>query len=74
MFFLRMVIMFPILALPWTSKVRQKDIDQFLDSARMKFVGFPLEGDRVSLAGLPQPLHEGIRILKDVSWNFKIKS
>ena len=37
--------------------------DQFLDYTRTKFVGFTLEGDRTTLAGLPQPIHEGVRIL-----------
>lgn len=32
----------------------------------MKFVGFMLPNDRVSLAGLPQPIHEGVRVLKQV--------
>jgi len=50
--------------LPWTPKARQKDLDQFLESTRVKFVGFPLQGDRVSLAGLPQPIHEGVEVLK----------
>ncbi|XP_070000855.1 striatin-interacting protein 1 homolog [Penaeus vannamei] len=54
--------------LPWTPKVRQKDIDSFLDSTRVKFVGFQLQGDRTSLAGLPQPIHEGVKVLsKDSS-------
>ncbi len=56
------------LALPWTPKVRQKDVDQFLDTTRMKFVGFMLPNDRVSLAGLPQPIHEGVRVLKQVTY------
>ncbi len=30
----------------------------------MKFVGFTLENDRTTLAGLPQPIHEGVSILK----------
>lgn len=49
--------------LPWLPKVRQKDIDTFLDNARIKFVGYSLPGDSVTLAGLPQPIHEGISIL-----------
>ncbi|KAK8395960.1 hypothetical protein O3P69_005210 [Scylla paramamosain] len=49
--------------LPWTPKVRQKDIDSFLDNTRIKFVGFQLQGDRTSLAGLPQPIHEGVKVL-----------
>uniref|UniRef100_T1JAT6 Far11/STRP N-terminal domain-containing protein n=1 Tax=Strigamia maritima TaxID=126957 RepID=T1JAT6_STRMM len=54
----------PFKGLPWSPKVRQKDIDQFLDNTRRKFVGFPLRGDRTSLAGLPEPLHEGLRVLQ----------
>lgn len=50
--------------LPWKPKVRQKDIDQFLENSRLKFVGFSLQGDRESLAGLPQPIHEGVKTLK----------
>lgn len=50
--------------LPWQPKVRQKDLDTFLESTRLKFVGFPLEGDRESLFGLPEPIHEGVRVLK----------
>ena len=53
--------------LPWKPKVRQKDIDFFLENARMKFVGYSLQGDNESLAGLPQPIHEGIKTLKEVS-------
>lgn len=52
--------------LPWTPKVRQKDIDSFLDTTRVKFVGFQLQGDRTSLAGLPQPIHEGVKVLSKV--------
>lgn len=51
-------------SLPWKSKVRQKDIDMFLDNVRIKFVGYSLPGDRQTIAGLPQPIHEGIEILK----------
>lgn len=29
----------------------------------MKFVGFTLKDDRTTLAGLPDPIHEGVRIL-----------
>lgn len=51
-------------SLPWLSKVRQKDIDMFLDNVRIKFVGYSLPGDRQTIAGLPNPIHEGIDILK----------
>lgn len=50
-------------ALPWTPKVRAKDIETFLDNSRAKFVGFKLEDDTSSLAGLPQAIHEGARVL-----------
>ncbi|XP_030385935.1 striatin-interacting protein 1 homolog isoform X2 [Scaptodrosophila lebanonensis] len=50
--------------LPWTPKVRQKDIDQFLDISRNKFIGYSLIGDHESLAGLPQPIHEGFNTLQ----------
>lgn len=53
--------------LPWAPKVRQKDIDQFLDISRSKFIGYTLTDDHESLAGLPQPIHEGIKTLKRVS-------
>ena len=49
--------------LPWTPKVRQKDLDSFLDYTRMKFVGFTLKDDRTTLAGLPQPIHDSVRVL-----------
>ncbi|CAL7936494.1 unnamed protein product [Xylocopa violacea] len=50
--------------LPWTPKVRQKDVDTFLEVSRLKFVGYNLVGDRQSLAGLPQPILEGVNTLK----------
>ncbi|KAK3928999.1 Striatin-interacting protein 1-like protein [Frankliniella fusca] len=50
--------------LPWMPKVRAKDLDNFLDNTRMKFVGFPLHGDRDTLIGLPEPIHEGVAVLK----------
>merc|ERR1719283_461367 len=40
--------------LPWTPKVRQKDVDSFLDNTRVKFVGFKLNEDSSSLPGLPR--------------------
>jgi len=52
--------------------VRQKDVDTFLDVARLKFVGYKLQGDRESLAGLPQPIHEGVTTLKKVLFTFLI--
>ena len=51
--------------LPWKPKVRLKELDSFLDYTRAKFVGFSLCEDRTTLAGLPQPIHEGVNILKN---------
>ncbi|XP_077496808.1 striatin interacting protein isoform X2 [Amblyomma americanum] len=52
------------LGLPWVPKVRPKDIKEFLDATRLKFVGYQLPNDQTSLAGLPEPIHEGLRVLK----------
>ncbi|XP_050412455.1 striatin-interacting protein 1 homolog isoform X1 [Patella vulgata] len=51
-------------ALPWKPKVRLKDLEMFLDNTRSKFVGFQVKNDSNSLAGLPQPIHEGVKVLK----------
>ncbi|KAL3853320.1 hypothetical protein ACJMK2_016869 [Sinanodonta woodiana] len=51
-------------SLPWKPKVRQKDLEFFLEQTRAKFVGFQVKQDLNSLAGLPQPIHEGIKVLK----------
>ncbi|CAG2168599.1 unnamed protein product, partial [Oppiella nova] len=50
--------------LPWVPKVRQKDIDSFLDHTRLKFVGYVLPNDRTTTAGLPEPILESISILE----------
>ncbi|XP_064486606.1 striatin-interacting protein 1 homolog [Ornithodoros turicata] len=50
--------------LPWTPKVRPRDIEAFLDNTRLKFVGFQLPNDQSSLAGLPEPIHEALKVLK----------
>jgi len=44
----------------------QKDLDLFLEHTRAKFVGFQVKNDRRSLAGLPQPIHEGVKVLNQV--------
>lgn len=51
--------------LPWEPKVRQKDVDLFLDLSRHKFLGYTLNNDRESEVGLPRPILEGIRTLKE---------
>lgn len=61
----------PPRSLPWKPKVRQKDIDFFLESARLKFVGYTVQGTQADspsfstvLAGLPQPIQDGVRTLR----------
>ena len=48
-------------------KVRQKDIDAFLDTTRTKFVGYKLPDDHHSLIGLPASINEGVHVLNQVS-------
>ncbi|XP_043192437.1 striatin-interacting protein 1 homolog isoform X1 [Amphibalanus amphitrite] len=50
-------------ALPWKPKVHRRDIEEYLTVSRKKFVGFRLEDDLESMAGLPQPILEGRYIL-----------
>ncbi|KAI4543505.1 hypothetical protein MG293_006299 [Ovis ammon polii] len=50
--------------LPWTPKVRQKDIEHFLEMSRNKFIGFTLGQDTDTLVGLPRPIHESVKTLK----------
>ncbi|XP_073508615.1 striatin-interacting protein 2 isoform X2 [Phyllobates terribilis] len=50
--------------LPWAPKVRQKDIEDFLEMSRNKFIGFTLGHDTDTLVGLPRPIHESVKILK----------
>lgn len=67
----------PPRSLPWKPKVRQKDIDFFLETARLKFVGYTVQGGgeqqcgtgasaaySAVLAGLPQPIQDGVRTLR----------
>ncbi|XP_055509311.1 striatin-interacting protein 1 [Leucoraja erinacea] len=50
--------------LPWTPKVREKDIEEFLEVSRCKFIGFTLGNDTDTLVGLPRPIHESVKTLK----------
>nr|BAH13679.1 unnamed protein product [Homo sapiens] len=52
------------LDLPWAPKVRQKDIEHFLEMSRNKFIGFTLGQDTDTLVGLPRPIHESVKTLK----------
>ncbi|KAK9400284.1 striatin-interacting protein 2 [Crotalus adamanteus] len=53
--------------LPWApqSQVRQKDIEHFLETSRNKFIGFTLGQDTDTLVGLPCPIHESVKTLKE---------
>jgi hypothetical protein len=57
--------------LPWKPKVRTKDIYQFLDVSRRKFIGYSLQDNIETTAGLPKPICEGINILKKVRNHIK---
>ncbi|KAB0393875.1 hypothetical protein E2I00_011583 [Balaenoptera physalus] len=50
--------------LPWAPKVREKDIEVFLESSRSKFIGYTLGSDTNTVVGLPRPIHESIKTLK----------
>uniref|UniRef100_A0A674P599 Striatin interacting protein 2 n=1 Tax=Takifugu rubripes TaxID=31033 RepID=A0A674P599_TAKRU len=50
--------------LPWAPKVREKDIEHFLETSRNKFIGFTLGSDVETLVGLPRPIHESVKTLK----------
>ncbi|RNA35377.1 striatin-interacting 2 [Brachionus plicatilis] len=52
-------------SLPWQPKVRISELESFLDQERKKFLGFgDLSNDLNTLVGLPNPIHESIRILR----------
>lgn len=50
--------------LPWTPKVRKADLNQHLSNIRLKFLGYTLPNDFVTTFGLPDPIIEGIDVLK----------
>ncbi len=37
----------------------------FLDGARQKFIGFRVPQDMTTLYGLPEPIHEAVRVLRE---------
>ncbi|KAJ3603062.1 hypothetical protein NHX12_030806 [Muraenolepis orangiensis] len=43
---------------------KEKDIENFLESSRSKFIGYTLGNDTDTIVGLPRPIHESIRTLK----------
>ncbi|XP_069485690.1 striatin-interacting protein 2 isoform X6 [Ambystoma mexicanum] len=54
--------------LPWAPKVRERDIEHFLESSRNKFIGFTLGHDTETLVGLPRPIHESVKTLKQYKY------
>ncbi|CAD5232207.1 unnamed protein product [Bursaphelenchus xylophilus] len=50
--------------LPWTSKVRKADLENFIQTARHKFFGYKLPGDVETLFGLPQPVQQSVEAFK----------
>ena len=54
-----------IKTLPWSPKVRLCELEAFLDQERKKFLGYgDLVNDLDTLVGLPYPIHESVKILK----------
>lgn len=51
-------------SLPWTPKVRKKDLLNHLSDLREKFLGFSLDDDVETTHGLPNPIIEGIGVIK----------
>lgn len=51
--------------MPWQPKVRLCELEAFIDQERKKFLGYgDLNNDLDTLIGLPKPIHESVRILK----------
>ncbi|KAI6174645.1 hypothetical protein M3Y97_01013600 [Aphelenchoides bicaudatus] len=53
-----------VYVLPWTSKIKQSEVEQFIQNERIKFCGFKLPRDGVSTFGLPEPVQKSIEALK----------
>ncbi len=63
--YLKMKINNQLKSLPWKPKVRLCELESFLDQERKKFLGYgDLTNDLNTLIGLPNPIHESVRILK----------
>uniref|UniRef100_A0A915Q113 Far11/STRP C-terminal domain-containing protein n=1 Tax=Setaria digitata TaxID=48799 RepID=A0A915Q113_9BILA len=51
-------------SLPWNSKVREEDIETFLQCERMKFFDYRLPSDSTTVFGLPLPVQKSIHALR----------
>lgn len=54
----------PYKGLPWTPKVRKADLILHLSNIRQKFLGYTLPNDLDTTFGLPDPIIEGINVLR----------
>ncbi|KAL1451720.1 hypothetical protein WDU94_006071, partial [Cyamophila willieti] len=55
-----------ITMLPWKPKIDERELNMYMKYLRLKYFGLDLDSSDVdSLFGLPDPLQEGIQILKD---------
>ena len=50
--------------LPWKPKVREADIENFLQNERQKFFDFQLRNDTTTVFGLPDPVHGSLAALR----------
>lgn len=50
--------------LPWSPKVRKHELTQHMSNLRQKFLGYTLPNDLTTTFGLPDPIIEGINVLK----------
>uniref|UniRef100_F1KTD6 Protein FAM40B n=1 Tax=Ascaris suum TaxID=6253 RepID=F1KTD6_ASCSU len=51
-------------SLPWKPKVREEDIEAFLQHERMKFFGYRLPSDSTTVFGLPPPILKSVEALR----------
>ncbi|VDK81481.1 unnamed protein product [Litomosoides sigmodontis] len=51
-------------SLPWSSKVREEDIEAFLQYERMKFFNYRLPNDSTTVFGLPLPIQKSVEALR----------
>lgn len=54
----------PYKGLPWSPKVRKADLEQHLSNLRQKFLGYTLPNDLATTFGLPDPIIEGVNVLR----------
>ncbi len=50
--------------MPWAPKIREDEVEMFLNAERMKFFDYRLAGDAYTVFGLPRPIHEAVASLR----------